>query len=314
MQTDSPSASRALLLAVDRHASPLLETREGQSRRQVFSPYGRRATAPGEGAALGFNGEYLEPGGVYLLGSHRAYSPALRRFCQPDSLSPFAAGGLNAYAYCLGDPVNRIDPDGRVPLLAIFVVSSVVAAGGFIGAIATEEKIQGLLIAVTVIAGIGALASGGGMMIKRSAAATRARMGRQDSHSMSPEPAAQNVIPLQALRPTSGSDSPPAYRLGTPPAYREDTPPPNYQPSPSSSGIHSEAASNRIGLVSHMQPRSPTGSIASGMSRHGSFGSLGGSSGGGWSSSSSIGRGWMSDGPTSSPPPRVRGRGIRQTP
>ncbi|ORC43846.1 hypothetical protein BZK31_28960, partial [Pseudomonas floridensis] len=36
-------------------------------------------------------------------------------FNSPDSLSPFGKGGLNAYAYCLGDPVNRKDPTGRVP-------------------------------------------------------------------------------------------------------------------------------------------------------------------------------------------------------
>ena len=30
-----------------------------------------------------------------------------------DDLSPFGEGGLNAYGYCSGDPVNRCDPDGH---------------------------------------------------------------------------------------------------------------------------------------------------------------------------------------------------------
>ncbi|WP_397457346.1 RHS repeat-associated core domain-containing protein, partial [Pseudomonas versuta] len=35
------------------------------------------------------------------------------RFHSRDSLSPFGEGGLNGYAYCAGDPVNRIDPSGH---------------------------------------------------------------------------------------------------------------------------------------------------------------------------------------------------------
>src|SRR5471032_2916159 len=35
------------------------------------------------------------------------------RFNSPDSLSPFWKGGVNAYAYCVGDPVNRVDPTGH---------------------------------------------------------------------------------------------------------------------------------------------------------------------------------------------------------
>ena len=37
------------------------------------------------------------------------------RFHSPDSWSPFGGGGLNAYMYCVGDPVNRADPTGHVP-------------------------------------------------------------------------------------------------------------------------------------------------------------------------------------------------------
>ncbi|NNJ18091.1 RHS repeat-associated core domain-containing protein [Pseudomonas putida CSV86] len=66
---------------------------------------------------LGFNGELFEPTtGHYLLGNgYRAYSPLLMIFIQPDSWSPFGAGGLNAYAYCKGDPVNAADPTGHMP-------------------------------------------------------------------------------------------------------------------------------------------------------------------------------------------------------
>ncbi len=66
---------------------------------------------------IGFNGELLECiTGHYLLGNgYRAYSTWLMIFIQPDSWSPFGAGGLNAYAYCKGDPVNAADPTGHMP-------------------------------------------------------------------------------------------------------------------------------------------------------------------------------------------------------
>jgi hypothetical protein len=49
-----------------------------------------------------------------LLGNgYRAYNPTLMRFHSPDSWSPFGGGGLNAYTYCVGDPVNFSDPTGH---------------------------------------------------------------------------------------------------------------------------------------------------------------------------------------------------------
>jgi RHS repeat-associated protein len=62
-----------------------------------------------------FNGYYQElMTGYYPLGNgHRIYSPILMRFFSPDYLSPFEEGGINAYAYCGGDPTNRVDRTGR---------------------------------------------------------------------------------------------------------------------------------------------------------------------------------------------------------
>ena len=67
---------------------------------------------------IGFNGALHEPDGWQLLGNgRRLYNPILRRFHSPDSLSPFGKGGINAYAYCSGDPINSTDPTGAFPLL-----------------------------------------------------------------------------------------------------------------------------------------------------------------------------------------------------
>ncbi|MFF7861821.1 RHS repeat-associated protein [Pseudomonas sp. RV120224-01b] len=79
-----------------------------------YSAYGFRE-ANANMPALGFTGQRLEKvTGCYPLGNgHRFYSPLLMRFIQADALSPFSAGGTNAYAYCQNDPINRHDPSGR---------------------------------------------------------------------------------------------------------------------------------------------------------------------------------------------------------
>lgn len=63
----------------------------------------------------GLHGERDEGIGLYLLGAgYRGYMPSLRRFIAPDSWSPFGRGGINAYMFCEGDPVNGSDPSGHM--------------------------------------------------------------------------------------------------------------------------------------------------------------------------------------------------------
>lgn len=56
---------------------------------------------------------------AYPLGNgYRWYLPALMRFNQPDTMSPFGAGGFHPYLYCEGDPTNYTDPSGHVGISA----------------------------------------------------------------------------------------------------------------------------------------------------------------------------------------------------
>ncbi|EKT4482923.1 RHS repeat-associated core domain-containing protein [Pseudomonas putida] len=83
--------------------------------QRVYTPYGYSVAGKGR---IGFNGEFRDPVfGFYQLGNgYRIYSPTQARCCSPDNLSPFGRGGINAYAYCKGDPINWVDRNGHWPL------------------------------------------------------------------------------------------------------------------------------------------------------------------------------------------------------
>jgi RHS repeat-associated protein len=104
------------LLATDQQRSVLTLLDASRPQHLAYSPYGHRTSENGLLSLLGFNGERPDPvTGHYLLGNgYRAFNPVLMRFNSPDSWSPFGKGGLNAYGYCVGDPVNRSDPTGHI--------------------------------------------------------------------------------------------------------------------------------------------------------------------------------------------------------
>ncbi|VVM44828.1 hypothetical protein PS634_00484 [Pseudomonas fluorescens] len=121
-----------LLTAADQQHSVLSALSAAQQQAIAYSPHGHRAPL---NHLPGFNGEQPDPvTGHYLLGNgYRAYNPVLMRFNSPDSLSPFGKGGLNAYAYCAGDPVNRNDPSGHElidTLISVFYIAAGLATAG----------------------------------------------------------------------------------------------------------------------------------------------------------------------------------------
>ena len=84
------------------------------SETVAYNAYGVHSPNDMPAQRPAFNGHLLLSQ-LYLLGNgYRGYSPVLMRFQSPDSFSPFGVGGLNCYAYCVGDPINNWDPSGHM--------------------------------------------------------------------------------------------------------------------------------------------------------------------------------------------------------
>ncbi len=109
-----------VLLVTDQHQSVIV----AQGAAFAYTPYGHRHPSAGPMSLPGYAGQRVDPvTGHYLLGNgYRAFNPVLMRFNSPDSLSPFGEGGVNAYGYCEGDPVNRADPGGHWPMFLVKIL------------------------------------------------------------------------------------------------------------------------------------------------------------------------------------------------
>ncbi|WP_241509544.1 RHS repeat-associated core domain-containing protein [Pseudomonas ovata] len=227
---------RTTLYATDRPGSLLAQLQAGQPDRFAYTPFGHRSPAAG----IGFNGELPDPlTGHYLLGNgHRAYNPVLMRFNSPDRLSPFGKGGVNAYAYCGNDPVNRSDPSGQFAAFnaitlflrtypeAVMVVSTLLFLGGGV-AEAFPGRSEAVSTAMRVVGVLGLLGLGGGLIkYMRVSRATQARFrtqarvqvnARARARAFSPPPPYDEAVlrPVHSFRRGSQSFEAP------PPPYDE---------------------------------------------------------------------------------------------
>lgn len=164
------------LTAGDQHNSLLWSRDESEEDGTL---HGWQAYGYGSAGDLlpGFNGERRDPvSGTYHLGNgYRAYNPVLMRFNCPDSLSPFGDGGINPYAYCAGDPINRTDPTGHLSgkavtgivlgtvglLLSVFTAGFSIGAAGSVAAAVSAASATTLVAgAVGVVSDVTAIASG----------------------------------------------------------------------------------------------------------------------------------------------------------
>ncbi|GAB3629503.1 tRNA(Glu)-specific nuclease WapA [Pandoraea terrae] len=165
--------SHLVLLGTDASGSVLVEADRAAVRPIAYAPHGHRLPDAGQ-SSLAYNGEPFDIGiKGYLLGNghHRPYSTTLMCFLAPDSASPFGAGGLNAYAYCAGDPVNYTDPSGHMPKWLHITFSVVAIAAAVISAVAGVYAALPAL-AVWKASGFGAVALSGHLGIASAATGT----------------------------------------------------------------------------------------------------------------------------------------------
>jgi RHS repeat-associated protein len=137
---------KSLLLAGDNKNSVLWEINQDATQEVVYAPYGHRADEASVRSHLGYNGERRETQtGWYLLGQgYRAFNPVLMRFHGPDNLSPFGEGGLNAYVYCEGDPINYVDPTGHSPWGAVLRLFRGVSPAGRVTTATNSAYVENL--------------------------------------------------------------------------------------------------------------------------------------------------------------------------
>ena len=152
-------------------AGSVLREADTEHRARCYTPYGHASSADETSPLTGpeprpaFNGEMFDDAsGCYLPGSghHRPYSPVLHCFLAPDALSPFDAGGMNAYAYCAGDPINRSDPTGHFwkwIVAGLGAVAAVVSLGTLaVPLIAGSAALTASAVAGAALSTVGAVA------------------------------------------------------------------------------------------------------------------------------------------------------------
>ncbi|MCF8984383.1 RHS repeat-associated core domain-containing protein [Pseudomonas syringae] len=246
-----------MMIASDLHNSVLHASEDGHQADIAYSPYGHHDTAQALDGMPGFNGEQSDPlTGYYLLGNgYRAYNPVLMRFNSPDSLSPFGKGGVNAYAYCAGDPVNRVDPTGHESAwfwvgLGLSVLGALAGGGGALLSKGVKTRTVSVVGSLTGILGlfptIGSVLTkdahpetssifqyvGFGLGVtstvfwRGSLAARRMGQRRSDAQAGANRLAGRRTAPHSTRQPPPDSPRPP----GAPPAYSPRPPdaPPDY--------------------------------------------------------------------------------------
>ena len=141
--------------------------------RYVYDAWGNILHAEGRLAHINpirYRGYYWDAETQLYYLQSRYYDPALRRFISADVYMDTGQIplGTNMYAYCLNDPVNLKDPDGRIAITTkIIIICAVIGAtaGGFGGnAIANRRGATGWERVAWVGGGV-VVGGGGGALV-----------------------------------------------------------------------------------------------------------------------------------------------------
>jgi len=103
----------------DAQGTPLAEANASGTVTATFDyrPYGSQAlgTAPN---GIGYTGHVNDPESGFVYMQQRYYDPGVGRFLSVDPVGPSPGGGFNfnRYLYTNGNPVTKVDPDGKAPM------------------------------------------------------------------------------------------------------------------------------------------------------------------------------------------------------
>ncbi|KAK1729743.1 uncharacterized protein BDZ83DRAFT_538424, partial [Colletotrichum acutatum] len=122
------SASAAPTYFFDQQGSVSLIEEGSQQTTMAYQAYGAKTSSSplSPSASFGFRSEYVDQASGLVYLRSRYYNPTQMAFISMDS-----ALVENRYAYCVGDPVNMVDPSGHVPVWgAVLGLMAALAAAG----------------------------------------------------------------------------------------------------------------------------------------------------------------------------------------
>ena len=110
-----------------------------------YSPWGEVTKIGGSGAESDFlyTGHYFHTPSDLFLTHYRAYNPELGQWLSRDPIAE--NGGINLYAYVLNDPVNYVDPDGRIPVPVVIGLGALATYGIYKGVTGLYNLVNGFI-------------------------------------------------------------------------------------------------------------------------------------------------------------------------
>ncbi|MCA3163355.1 MAG: RHS repeat-associated core domain-containing protein [Burkholderiales bacterium] len=129
---NATNTTQARTYLTDALGSVIAQTQDNQSTLAgySYSPYGQtQSTGNTEGDSVQYTGRENDHNGLYYYRA-RYYDPVLKRFLSEDPIG-LAGGSLSFYSYVEGNPVQFVDPEGKLLTIGGGIAVGLGAYGGY---------------------------------------------------------------------------------------------------------------------------------------------------------------------------------------